>query len=128
MSQVGNVIIKKRMREEGVSMKQNVDNSDLKYQEILILAYFKSRYKRYNFNQLTQLMGMTYSEMEKSIEHLLGLGYLVCINGYVVIAKIGEKLLEEKNMRNFFINDENKGLKKEVLDIYETYIPIGFEW
>ena len=40
------------MREEGVSMKQNVDNSDLKYQEILILAYFKSRYKRYNFNQL----------------------------------------------------------------------------
>lgn len=128
MSQVGSVIIKKRMREEGVSMKQNVDNSDLKYQEILILAYFKSRYKRYNFNQLTQLMGMTYSEMEKSIEHLLGLGYLVCINGYVVIAKIGEKLLEEKNMRNFFINDENKGLKKEVLDIYETYIPIGFEW
>lgn len=116
------------MREEGVSMKQNVDNSDLKYQEILILAYFKSRYKRYNFNQLTQLMGMTYSEMEKSIEHLLGLGYLVCINGYVVIAKIGEKLLEEKNMRNFFINDENKGLKKAVLDIYETYIPIGFEW
>lgn len=116
------------MREEGVSMKQNVDNSDLKYQEILILAYFKSRYKRYNFNQLTQLMGMTYSEMEKSIEHLLGLGYLVCINGYVVIAKIGEKLLEEKNMRNFFINDENKGLKKEVLDIYETYIPIRFEW
>lgn len=105
------------MREEGVSMKQNVDNSDLKYQEILILAYFKSCYKRYNFNQLTQLMGMTYSEMEKSIEHLLGLGYLVCINGYVVIAKIGEKLLEEKNMRNFFINDENKGLKKEVLDI-----------
>lgn len=101
MSQVGSVIIKKRMREEGVSMKQNVDNSDLKYQEILILAYFKSRYKRYNFNQLTQLMGMTYSEMEKSIEHLLGLGYLVCINGYVVIAKIGEKLLEEKNMRNF---------------------------
>jgi len=99
------------MREEGVSMKQNVDNSDLKYQEILILAYFKSRYKRYNFNQLTQLMGMTYSEMEKSIEHLLGLGYLVCINGYVVIAKIGEKLLEEKNMRNFFINDENKGLR-----------------
>lgn len=128
MSQVGSVIIKKRMREEGVSMKQNVDNSDLKYQEILILAYFKSRYKRYNFNQLTQLMGMTYSEMEKSIEHLLGLGYLVCINGYVVIAKTGEKLLEEKNMRNFFINDENKGLKKEVLDIYETYIPIGFEW
>ena len=77
---------------------------------------------------VTQLMGMTYSEMEKSIEHLLGLGYLVCINGYVVIAKIGEKLLEEKNMRNFFSNDENKGLKKEVLDIYETYIPIGFEW
>ena len=60
MSQVGSVIIKKRMREEGVSMKQNVDNSDLKCQEILILAYFKSRYKRYNFNQLTQLMGMTY--------------------------------------------------------------------
>ena len=116
------------MREEGVSMKQNVDNSDLKYQEILILAYFKSRYKRYNFNQLTQLMGMTYSEMEKSIEHLLELGYLICINGYIVIAKIGEELLEEKKMKNFFMNNENKGLKKEVLDIYETYIPIGFEW
>ena len=83
-------------------MKQNVDNSDLKYQEILILAYFKSCYKRYNFNQLTQLMGMTYSEMEKSIEHLLGLGYLVCINGYVVIAKIGETLRRKEHEKFFY--------------------------
>ena len=31
-------------------------------------------------------------------------------------------------MKNFFMNNENKVLKKEVLDIDETYIPIGFEW
>lgn len=55
-------------------MNQSVNN-DLKYQELLILAYFKAHYKKYEFNDIAQIMGMTYVEMRDCIEHLLELNY-----------------------------------------------------
>ena len=40
-----------KQKEEGNNMKQNVHDSDLKYQDFLILAYFKANYKKYEFNE-----------------------------------------------------------------------------
>lgn len=108
-------------------MKQNVIKNELKYQEFLILAYFKSHYKRYKFNEIAQMMGMTYSEMRKSIEYLIESNYLICINEYIVIAKKGEEILEEKKMQDFFVNYENKVDNKKRFNIDEPYIPIGFK-
>ena len=48
-------------------MKQNVRDSEIKYQEFLILAYFRANYKKYDFADVTQMMGMTYAEMQNSI-------------------------------------------------------------
>lgn len=108
-------------------MNQNVIDNDLIYQEILILAYFRSHYKKYVFNEITQMMGMTYLEMRKSIEHLLMLEYLSCFENYVIITKKGEKILEEKNMRNFFVNKANELSDRKKLSIDESYIPINFK-
>lgn len=108
-------------------MNQNVIDNNLIYQEILILAYFKSHYKKYEFSEIVQIMGMTYLEMRKTIEHLFTLKYLSCIDNHVIIAKKGEEILEENNMDNFFLNKENKAIDRKKLNIEEPYIPINFE-
>lgn len=111
-------------------MRQNVHNSDLKYQDFLILAYFKANYKRYEFNDLTQLMGMTYAMMRKSIEHLLELKYLICIDEDIVISKVGEDLLEKKGLGSFFEKDKEETVDKNQLcklNIDEPYVPINFK-
>ena len=108
-------------------MKQNAHVNELKYQELLILAYFKANYKKYEFNDIAQMMGMTYIEMRNSIEHMLELEYLICIENNIVISKVGEEVLEEKRLSNFFCNNKKETIEKKQLDIDEPYIPIQFE-
>lgn len=108
-------------------MNQNVRENNLIYQEILILAYFRSHYKKYEFNEIAQIMGMTHMEMRKSIEHLFKLEYLSCIKNYVIITKKGEKFLENRNMENFFVNKKNETVERERLSIDELYIPKNFK-
>ena len=119
--------MQKREKEENNNMSQNVYDSDLKYQELLILAYFKAHYKKYEFNDIVQMMGMTYAEMKSSIEKLLELKYLVYIEKNLVLSKAGENVLEERNLAQFFDNKQKEQCKKEQLSINEPYIPIKFE-
>ena len=76
-------------------MMQSESETMLKYQELLILSYFKSHYKRYEFNELLRIMGMTYVKLKKTIDELLDKQYLVCYEGHIVISKQGEKLLQK---------------------------------
>lgn len=108
-------------------MKQNVHDNDLEYQEFLILAYFKANYKKYEFNDIVQIMGMTYDKMRKSIEHLLELKYLVCIKNNILISKKGELLLEEKGLSSFFYDNRKQITEKNQLSIDELYVPIDFK-
>ena len=100
-------------------MKQNVHEGKLRYQDFLILAYFKANYKKYEFNQILLMMGMTYFELRK---------YLVCIKNFIVISKLGEHVLEEKRLSHFFCDKKENGEKyKKQLKIDEPYIPNKFE-
>lgn len=108
-------------------MKQDVHDSDLKYQDFLILAYFKAKYKKYEFNDIVQMMGMTHAKMRKSIEHLLEMKYLICIKDNIVISKIGESVLEEKGLSHFYCNNKEETIGKNQLSIDEPYIPIKFK-
>ena len=109
-------------------MKQNVHEGKLRYQDFLILAYFKANYKKYEFNQNLLMMGMTYFELRKSIECLIELKYLVCIKNFIVISKLGEHVLEEKRLSHFFCDKKENGEKyKKQLKIDEPYIPNKFE-
>lgn len=51
-------------------MKQKNNKSVFKYQYFLVLSYFNSHYKSYEFFEITKLMGMTYSEVKKCIDYL----------------------------------------------------------
>ena len=118
--------MQKRKNEEENNMNQNVCD-DLKYQELLILAYFRTHYKKYVFNDIAQIMGMTYAEMRNSIEHLMERKYLVCIETSLVLSKKGEDLLKEQKLVSFFDNREKESCDKTCLSIDEAYIPIKFE-
>ena len=118
--------MQKRKDEVENSMNQSV-NDDLKYQELLILAYFKAHYKKYEFNDIAQIMGMTYVEMRDCIEHLLELNYLLCIESYLVLSKVAEELLEERKLINFFNKRKKEVCEKERLSVEEPYVPIGFK-
>ena len=118
--------MKKRNDEVENSMNQSV-NDDLKYQELLILAYLKAHYKKYEFNDIALIMGMTYVEMRDCIEHLLELNYLLCIESCHVLSKDDEKLLEERKIINYFKTRKKEVCEKERLSVEEPYVPIGFK-
>ena len=118
--------MKKKGNEVENNMNQSVNNN-LKYQELLILAYFKANYKKYEFNDIAQIMGMTYVEMRECIEHLLELNYLLFIDLCLVLSKDAEKLLEEQKLINFFHKRRKDVCEKERLSIEEPYVPIGFK-
>ncbi len=116
-----------RKKEEENNMKQNVDNNYLKYQELLIMSYFKTHYKKYEFNEIAGLMGMTYVEMSNSIENLLNKGYLISVEGILVLSKEGEDLLAEKRLEKFYVQNEKGDSGKKQMDICEPYVPMGFK-
>lgn len=116
----------KRKKEVENNMNQSVDD-DLRYQELLILAYFKTHYKKYEFNDIVQIMGMTYVEMRDSIEHLLELKYLLCIDSWLILSKAAEELLNERELINFFSKRKKEVCEKERWNIDEPYVPLKFE-
>lgn len=105
---------------------QNVEIKEIKYQEYLILAYFKANYKRYDLSELAKIMGMTISSMIKSITRLLEMRYLTVVDDYIIISKDGENLLEEKGLSTFFLNKPASCTRNEQLSIDTTYVPINF--
>lgn len=100
---------------------------DLKYQELLILSYFKSHYKKYEFNELFIIMGMTYSELQDTIDRLLEMNYLMSYNYYILLTKKGENILNDKRLEDFFSKKVKDTKSKEQWDISKPYIPIGFK-
>lgn len=118
--------MQKKENEVENSMNQSVNNN-LKYQELLILAYFKANYKKYEFNDIAQIMGMTYAEMRECIEHLLELNYLLCIGSWLVLSKDAEELLKDRKLINFFNKMRKDFYEKDKLSIEEPYVPIEFK-
>ena len=99
---------------------------ELKYQYLLILAYFTTHYKNYEFSEISRMMGMTYAEVKNSIDCLLELKMLVIIDEFIVISKIGENILSENRLDKIFVEQEKKLDVKEKWNIEEPYIPIDF--
>lgn len=115
-----------RRKEKSNDATQNVELKEIKYQEYLILAYFKANYKKYDLGELAKIMGMTISSMRKSITRLLEMQYLTVVDDYIIISKEGEKLLEYKGLSTFFLNKPASDTRNEQLSIDTTYVPINF--
>ena len=101
-NQAGKEVVMRKSHVGGSDMNLNLEERNIKYKELLILSYFQSHYKKYNLDELVRIMGMTYSEMDEFIQHLLNLNQLKIYDNYLVISKSGEQLLDENHMRNFF--------------------------
>lgn len=115
------------MEEESNNMKQREIKSDMKYQELLILAYFKSHYKKYEFNEILKIMGMTYAELKNTIECLIEMNYLACYGNYIIVTKMGENILIDARLEDFFDKPIEELKVEKQWDIEEPYIPIGFK-
>ncbi len=107
-------------------MKQKSDDDELKYQYILVLAYFTSHYKKYKFSEIGKLMGMTYFETKKCIDYLLEQKLLIIVEQFIIISKKGEKLLKDRGLDAFFTETDKKVRLSEKKNITELYIPIDF--
>lgn len=98
----------------------------MEYKEMLILVYFKSHYKKYDFREMMELMGMTYGQLQKKIDTLFKSEYLLFINDYIVLSKDGELLLNDNELSSFGFEDV-KIEKRERMNINDIYIPKKFE-
>ena len=107
-------------------MGQRVDEVELSYQYLLILAYFTAHYKNYKFSEIARMMGMTHAEVKNSIDCLLEIKMLVIIDQFVVISKIGEDILKNYKLENIFIEQEKNLGAKQKWNIDDPYVPLDF--
>lgn len=108
-------------------MMQKEVEMELRYQELLILAYFKSHYKKYEFNEILIIMGMTFAELKDTIDRLIELEYLKIYDDYIVVSKLGEYILEKNRLDSFYSRNIKEERETTKININEPYIPIGFE-
>lgn len=96
------------------------------YKQLIILAYFKENYKTYDIYELMKLMGMSFKEVNNHINNLIDKRLMCFINDYLILTKIGEKFLVEKNMDAFSFNQTPVEHKKK-MSINEIYVPKDFK-
>lgn len=104
-------------------MGQSVD--DFEYKELLLLAYFKDRYKEYDYSEVVKILGVTYKALQIMIDKLIEDKLVKKTKEFLVVTKHGEELLREKKLTKIFSNDKETE-KKEKWDINKPYIPEKF--
>lgn len=98
----------------------------MNYKELLVLSYFKNHYKKYDFAELMQLMGMTAYELDKILDLLLERKLLIIHNHCLALSKSAEDLLEEEKIPLIGKNIiDNK--KRKQMSLKEVYIPMDFK-
>lgn len=107
-------------------MRQKVEEVEFLYQFILVLAYFNSHYKTYEFSEIGRLMGMTYFELKKCMDYLLKHKLLIVVDNFIVISKKGEGFLRGKKSETFFGEFKEQVTTREKWNIDNPYIPIDF--
>lgn len=112
-------------KRKGVNNNMGQSANDFEYKELLLLAYFKDKYKEYDYSEVVKILGVTYKALQimndKLIEHKL----IKKTTQFFVVSKQGEELLREKQLTNFFSNNK-KIEKREKWDINKPYIPKKF--
>ena len=104
-------------------MAQKQDSNE--YRKMLLLAYFQSNYKKYEYSEAVRLLGITYDELKRLVDNLIEQQLLIHTEDYLVVSKKGEQKLFDERMDYFFAEKkaENEDLR---WDINKPYIPISF--
>ncbi|WP_313071180.1 hypothetical protein [Lacrimispora sp.] len=98
----------------------------MEYKQLLILAYFKRNYKKYDFRELMEIMGMSNSYLRKLLTDLFLNQYLLLVDDYIVVSKVGENMLKE-NILDSFVFGEINIEKRKHMNINDIYIPKDFK-
>ncbi len=100
-------------------------DNEFEYKELLLLAYFRDRYKEYDYSEVVKILGVTYKTLQIMIDKLIENKLVKKTTQFLVVTKQGEKLLREKQLTKFFSNDKETE-KREKWDINKPYIPKNF--
>lgn len=104
-------------------MGQKRDSKE--YKKMLLLAYFQSNYKKYEYLEAVRLLGITYDELKSLIDNLIEQRLLLQTGDYLVVSKEGEQKLFNERM-DYFFKGKNKSKEVSRWDINKPYIPIKF--
>lgn len=98
----------------------------MNYREMLILSYFKCHYKKYEFHEIMQLLGISLHELNRLLDTLIEKRMLLICGEYIVLSKIAEDELQENRIPLIGV-DMRKNNKKEKMNTEEIYIPVNFK-
>ena len=95
---------------------------------MLVLSYFKGHYKKYDFNEILELLGITLFDLNDMINQLLEGDMLFRYDGFLVLSKKGEEILRENRMPKVGRDIKKKFREtKKMTDVNEVYIPKNFK-
>lgn len=100
-------------------------SNDFEYKELILLSYFRDRYKEYDYSEAVRILGVTYKTLQIMIDKLIEDKLIKRTTQFLVVTKQGEELLREKQLTELFSNTIGTE-KREKWDIKKPYIPKSF--
>lgn len=95
---------------------------------MLLLSYFRSHYKKYDFSEAAELLGLTLHYLNEMIDKLVQNNMLLIYNQCLVLSKNAEEYLEKMKVPTVGVRTEDVNqCKKKKIEINEIYIPKKFE-
>lgn len=98
----------------------------MNYKEMLLLSYFKCHYKKYEFNEIIQLLGITFEELNQMIDILIEKRMLLIYKEHIILSKMAEDILIEQKIP-LVSKQIMKSNGKEGINVEEIYIPENFK-
>ncbi len=100
------------------------------YKRVLILNYINTIKSSYSYVELSELFGISLSQVDNVLLELENQGYLV-LDKYYKLTNMGTNILSKYNLENidFFdtMESEVSIFKNEKISLDEIYIPKNFD-
>ncbi|HFL3266021.1 TPA: hypothetical protein ACG3I4_001963 [Clostridioides difficile] len=101
----------------------------MEYKYILILSYLNTMKSSYSYNEISNLFGLRFKQIEIMLNKMEE-DNILALNKYYKLTQIGINILEQYNLKDidFFntMSEEENIFISEKIDIEEIYIPNGF--
>ncbi|EGT5042803.1 hypothetical protein DAF96_06575 [Clostridioides difficile] len=101
----------------------------MEYKYILILSYLNTMKSSYSYNEISNLFGLRFKQIEIMLNKMEE-DNILALNKYYKLTQIGINILEQYNLKDidFFntMSEEENIFIGEKIDIEEIYIPNGF--
>jgi predicted transcriptional regulator len=101
----------------------------MEYKHVLILSYLNTMKSSYSYNEISNLFGLTFKQIETILNKMEEDNTLV-LDKYYKLTEMATNILEEYNLENtdFFdtMNEDEELFIFKKMDIEEIYIPTEF--